>query len=154
MEDNFTFQLNQIRSMDKSDPHEFLKLVCDYPKEKNEKYNWVGIYILEENELRLETFVGRPTEHIQIPIGEGLCGQAIVKGSVINESDVKSNTEYLACSIETNSELVVPISFENKLTGEIDIDSDFKSAFSEDDENFLLYVAQIVSESTKKCAKE
>jgi len=123
-----------------------LQDVCTYLKLQNPRYNWVGIYIIDGSNLRLETFVGKPTEHILIPIGNGLCGKAISKKEVINEPDVGANSEYLACSLETKSELVVPIWYNEEPVGEIDIDSDMSAAFNRDDELFIEHICHLISE--------
>ncbi len=145
MEISFGKQIEEISAMASKDGDGLLHEICSYLKSKNSKYNWVGIYIIDGTNLRLETFVGRPTEHTLIPIGEGLCGQAIAKKEIVNEPDVSANTEYLSCSIETKSELVVPIWHKDQLVGEVDIDSDMPRAFTEEDESFLKSVGHIIS---------
>lgn len=145
MEMPFSKQIEEISAITSRGDGTSLHEVCSYLKSTNPRYNWVGIYIIDGQNLRLETFVGRPTEHTLIPIGEGLCGMAIEKKEIINESDVSANTEYLSCSIETKSELVVPIWHKDQLVGEIDIDSDTPGAFTGEDESFLTGVANLVS---------
>jgi GAF domain-containing protein len=122
----------------------YLEQISEHLKNSNKKFNWVGFYVLENNKLKLEAFKGLPTIHTEISLGDGLCSQAIVKDSIINEPDVQSNSTYLACSIDTKSELVVPIRFQGKPIGEIDIDSDTKNAFDKEDEELLNQIAEEV----------
>jgi len=104
-------------------------------------YTWVGIYLLEGDTLTLHTFVGRPTPHARIPVGEGICGAAITADATIVVDDVHSDPRYLACSIETASEIVVPIRSAGRPVGEIDIDSDRPRAFGAEDRRFLEEIA-------------
>lgn len=109
-------------------------------------YNWVGFYFLEDDILVLGPYVGRPTEHVRIKVGQGICGRAVAEKSPIIVDDVRKESNYLACSLETLSEIVVPIWVEGKIVGEIDIDSDDLSAFEESDREFLEEVAEIVGQ--------
>jgi GAF domain-containing protein len=100
-------------------------------------YHWVGIYLLEGEELVVHNYLGRPTPHERIPIGKGICGAAITEDNTIVVDDVHSDPRYLACSLETASEIVVPIHVGGKAAGEIDIDSDRPGAFTDEDRRFL-----------------
>ena len=104
-------------------------------------YNWVGIYLLDGNELVLGPFVGKPSPHTRIPLGRGICGAAATEQTTIIVDDVNSDPRYLACSIETRSEIVVPIMLGGEVLGEIDIDSDRLAAFTGDDQRLLEAVA-------------
>src|SRR5881628_1707933 len=92
-------------------------------------YSWVGIYLLEGDELVLGPYVGKPSPHTRIPLGRGICGAAAAERATIVVDDVNSDPRYLACSIETQSEIVVPIMRGRTVLGEIDIDSDARAAF-------------------------
>lgn len=110
-------------------------------------YNWTGFYMLDPddpNTLVLGPFQGAPTEHISIPVTEGICGAAVAQGETVIVDDVNADPRYLACSIETRSEIVVPIRANGKIIGEIDIDSHDLSAFREADRTFLERCAEIV----------
>ena len=72
-------------------------------------YTWTGIYLLDGNELCLGPFVGKPSPHTRIPLGRGICGAAATEKATIIVDDVNADPRYLACSIETRSEIVVPI---------------------------------------------
>src|SRR5215471_14570256 len=87
-------------------------------------YSWVGIYLLDGNELVLGPFVGKPSPHTRIPLDRGICGAAASEKATIVVDDVSSDSRYLACSVDTKSEIVVPIMQGNDVLGEIDVDSD------------------------------
>lgn len=107
-----------------------------------DRFNWVGIYLLEGDELLLHNYIGRPTEHTQIPVGVGVCGAAVAQNRDIRVDDVSAEDNYLACSIETKSELVVLIRSEDgRVHGQIDLDSDEIAAFTPADEAGLREVA-------------
>lgn len=107
------------------------------------RYDWVGIYLLEEDTLVLHSYVGRPTEHAEIPVAVGVCGAAIVEGRDMNVPDVRAIENYLACSLETRSELVILIQdrASERIFGQIDLDSDGADAFTTEDEQALRQVA-------------
>ena len=103
-------------------------------------YNWVGFYMLDpedESVLVLGPFHGAPTEHVRIPVSEGICGAAVSQGETVIVADVSADPRYLACSIETKSEIVAPIRANGKIVGEIDIDSHNLNAFGQDDRRFV-----------------
>jgi putative methionine-R-sulfoxide reductase with GAF domain len=109
-------------------------------------YNWAGIYRLEGENLVLGPFQGKPTEHTSIPVGRGICGAAAVSKKTEVVPDVAADARYLVCSLETRSEIVVPVIKGGAFWGEIDIDSDRPNAFSLDDVEFLEAVARLLSE--------
>ncbi len=105
------------------------------------KYNWVGIYLVEGNDLVVHNYIGAPTPHTRIPIGQGICGAAVAEAETIVVPDVNADSRYLACSIETKSEIVVPIQG-RRMYGEIDIDSHTANAFHEYDQKILEAMAK------------
>ena len=110
-------------------------------------YNWTGFYMLDPDDsetLVLGPFVGAPTEHVRIPVSQGICGAAVASGETVIVDDVNADPRYLSCSIETKSEIVVPIYVHGKVIGEIDIDSHDPAAFTEDDRLFLEEATRIV----------
>ena len=112
----------------------------------NEHYSWVGIYVVEGDDLVLGPWRGpEATEHVRIPVGQGICGAAAATGAAEVVDDVNADARYLACFPSTRSEIVVPISLEGRVVGEIDIDSERPAAFTEDDRVFLEHVAQLVA---------
>lgn len=106
---------------------------------------WVGIYLLENHELVLGPFLGKPSPHTRIPLGRGICGAAATGKATIVVDDVNTDPRYLACSIETKSEIVVPIMSGDRVLGEIDIDSDRRAAFGPDDRRLLESVASLLA---------
>ncbi|MDE1853066.1 MAG: GAF domain-containing protein [Thaumarchaeota archaeon] len=106
-------------------------------------YTWVGIYAVEGADLVLDAWSGpAATEHTRIPIGKGVCGFAAKAGRTEIVSDVSKDPRYLQCFLSTKSEIVVPISAQGKVVGEIDIDSDQLDGFSSVDREFLEAVAR------------
>jgi L-methionine (R)-S-oxide reductase len=104
-------------------------------------FNWAGVYVLEDGLLQLGPYFGDPSPHVSIPIGEGICGAAVREGKTIVVPDVNADNRYLACSISTKSEIVVPICKDGNIVGEIDIDSDNPDAFTDHDRFILEEVA-------------
>src|SRR5271155_3263223 len=114
------------------------------------KYNWVGFYMLEKENnqdiLVLGPFRGTMTPHTRIPLHQGICGAAASSGKTVVVDDVSSDPRYLACSLETKSEIVVPIHVDGKVAGELDIDSHFPAAFGTEDRELVEYCAHLVGE--------
>ena len=109
-------------------------------------YDWVGIYSLESaDELVLGPFLGKPSPHTRIKTDSGICGAAVREEQTIIIDDVNADPRYLACSLETKSEIVVPIFKGEKVVGEIDIDSHKYAAFTEADRKLLEEIAAILS---------
>jgi L-methionine (R)-S-oxide reductase len=128
------------------DADEVLRQVVSVLYERFDHYAWVGIYLVEGDELVLGPWEGREaTEHVRIPIGQGICGAAAVSGQTEIVDDVNADPRYLACFPSTRSEIVVPIAYQGKVVGEIDIDSDRAAAFGPEDGTFLERVALLIS---------
>ena len=109
-------------------------------------YTWVGIYVVDGDELVLGPFIGKPSPHTRIPLGQGICGAAVTGKATIVVDDVNADPRYLACSLETKSEIVVPIMRGSQALGEIDIDSDLPAAFGDRDRALLEPVAAMLAE--------
>ena len=124
------------------DPTRAMAGVVQALKSAHPDYTWVGIYLLYSNELVLGPYVGKPSPHTHIPLGRGICGAAAAEKATIIVDDVNADPRYLACSIETKSEIVVPIMQNGDVLGELDIDSDRHAAFNEDDKVLLERVAE------------
>jgi len=121
---------------------DWLKEVCALLQRERRHYNWVGIYFLDGKELVLGPYVGAPSPHLRIPVDKGICGAAVREGRTVNVPDVNADPRYLACSLETKSEIVVPLQADGRILGEIDIDSHSPSAFTADDHALLEAVAR------------
>jgi GAF domain-containing protein len=123
-----------------------LQRVVDVLHDEIEHYSWVGVYLVEGDDLVLGPWRGpQATEHARIPVGQGVCGAAAASGETEIVDDVNADPRYLACFPSTRSEIVVPISHEGRVVGEIDIDSDRPAAFGEDDRVLLERVALVVA---------
>lgn len=112
------------------------------------KYNWVGFYMLEPGTeprvLVLAVFEGAMTPHTRIPLNQGICGAAASSGQTVVVDDVSKDTRYLACSLETKSEIVVPIFVHGEVAGELDIDSHFPAAFTGEHQALVQHCAELV----------
>ena len=115
-------------------------------KSEMPSYTWVGIYLLEGNELVLGPFLGKPSPHTRIPLARGICGAAATEKQTIVVDDVNTDPRYLACSIDTKSEIVVPIMRGERVFCEIDIDSDRSAAFTGRDRELLEAIAGALAE--------
>jgi L-methionine (R)-S-oxide reductase len=128
------------------DADEVLRRVVETLHDRCDHYSWVGIYLVEGSDLMLGPWKGpQATEHVRIPIGQGICGVAAASGQTEVVDDVNADPRYLACFPSTRSEIVVPIAYEGRVVGEIDIDSDEPAAFTVHDRKFLERVATLIS---------
>ena len=127
-----------------------MELMDRVTKKLNErmlKYNWVGFYMIaldDPNTLVLGPFVGAMTPHTRIPLNQGICGAAASSGQTVVVDDVNKDPRYLACSLETKSEIVVPVFANGKVVGELDIDSHFPAAFTSEHRDFVQHCAMLV----------
>ncbi len=131
-----------------SDPREALGPICKILAREVPYYNWVGFYLVDSQnpqELILGPFVGEPTEHVRIPFGAGICGQAAERKKIFIVQDVSSETNYLSCSPNVRSEIVLPILKDGILVGELDIDSHFPAPFTREDEDFLQRICDLTA---------
>lgn len=125
---------------------EKLQSICDLLRSKVTHYDWVGFYFHKEDEkvLELAQYSGTPTDHTIIPFGKGICGQVAVSNQNFVVPDVKSQDNYIACSLTVKSEIVIPVFVNGKNIGQIDIDSETLNPFTEEDERFLEWVCSEV----------
>lgn len=135
-----------VRAVTDGKADEILHLAVELIHEQGEKYDWVGIYLLNGNHLVLHNYIGKPTDHIRIPVGQGVCGTAVAEDRDINIPDVTEIENYLACSVETRAEIVVLIKDGERTLGQIDIDSDVVGAFDDSDMKELRRVADALGE--------
>ena len=119
-------------------------------KSEMPEYTWVGIYLLDGDELVLGPFIGKPSPHTRIPLARGICGAAATEKQTIIVDDVNADPRYLACSFETRSEIVVPIMNGGRVLGEIDIDSDRPAAFNHEDKRLLEAVASLLATTLER----
>ncbi|MFO8064805.1 MAG: GAF domain-containing protein [Spirochaetia bacterium] len=121
-----------------------LQRLCDLMTARVDHYNWFGFYLTVpgRRELALGPFSGEPTEHTRIPFGHGICGQAAEREETFVVGDVDAVENYLSCSVEVKSEIVVPVFHADNVVGEIDIDSHVKNPFTQADSRFLESLAR------------
>ena len=126
-----------------------LRRVCAILHDSVSHYDWVGFYRVDppgSRELALGPFVGAPTEHARIPFGKGVCGRAAEERATIVVQDVTREANYLSCSVNVKSEIVLPLMKGTLLLGELDIDSHTAAAFTDADREFLIAVCECVSD--------
>lgn len=121
--------------------------ICELLKISIIYYDWVGFYFAdqEEKSLHLKAYSGERTDHTIIAFGKGICGQVAISNKNFVANDVKSQSNYLACSIKVKAEIVIPLFKNGKNIGQIDIDSHTLNPFSQDDEDFLVWLNDKVS---------
>ena len=121
--------------------------ICELLKETVSYYDWVGFYFRDGNTetLKLGPYAGAPTNHTTIPFGKGICGQVAVSNQNFVVPDVNAQDNYISCSINVKSEIVIPLFVDGENIGQIDIDSNTTDPFSEADERFLEFVCQSIA---------
>lgn len=123
---------------------ELIRLAVREIEAADERYDWVGVYLLEDEELVLHSYVGAPTEHERIRVGVGVCGTAVAEERDLLVEDVREIDNYLSCSPDTRSEAVVLIREPGSgaIVGQLDLDSDRVGGFDEEDRRELRVVAE------------
>ena len=147
MAESYDIVLDTVRAAidEARDPHAAMEAAVDTLKRRLPDYTWVGIYLLDGNELVLGPYRGKPSPHTRIPLGRGICGAAAAEKATIIVDDVNTDSRYLACSVDTKSEIVVPIMTGADVLGEIDVDSDRAAAFGPRDRALLERVAELLA---------
>jgi L-methionine (R)-S-oxide reductase len=141
---------NQLTELAQTVPssQELMPAMVKVLHERMLKYNWVGFYLLEPGAqppmLVLGAFEGAMTPHTRIPLNQGICGAAASSGLTVVVDDVNQDPRYLACSLETKSEIVVPVFVRGKVVGELDIDSHFAAAFTSEHQDLVQHCARLV----------
>ena len=131
------------------EPRPRLQRLCELMRAQVPGYDWFGFYVARRGErlLDLGPFAGESTEHVLIPFGRGICGQAAERRETFVVDDVSAQANYLACSVKVKSEIVVPVIDPTlgDIAGEIDIDSHRAAAFGPEDRAFLERLAELVA---------
>jgi L-methionine (R)-S-oxide reductase len=122
-----------------------LKMAAEKIQAAGPPYTSVYMYMLQGEELVLEAFAGRETEHTRIPVGMGVCGTAVASGEDQNVPDVSAIQNYIACNAWTRSELVVLIRRGSLILGQIDVDSDVPAPFTPAEEAEVRRVADALA---------
>jgi len=141
---------NELSALAQSVPtaQELMQAMVRLLHERMLKYNWVGFYLLEPGAqppmLVLGAFEGAMTPHTRIPLNQGICGAAASSGQTVVVDDVTKDPRYLACSLETKSEIVVPVFAHGKVVGELDIDSHFAAAFTPEHQELVQHCAMLI----------
>ena len=140
-------KLTAILNQKERDIYQRLTMVCELLQHHIETYDWVGFYFKngDKQELVLKAFAGEPTDHTIIPFGKGICGQVAESNQNYVVDDVAAQDNYIACSINVKSEVVIPLFKDGENIGQIDIDSHTPKAFSREDEDFLMWINNEVS---------
>jgi L-methionine (R)-S-oxide reductase len=129
---------------------DLMSMIVGRLQERLGHYDWVGFYMIEKGGigedpmLVLGPYVGAVTDHKRIPLNQGICGAAASSGHTLVIDDVSKDPRYLACSIETKSEIVAPVRVKGEVVGELDIDSHTPSAFTADDRQLVEHCARLV----------
>jgi L-methionine (R)-S-oxide reductase len=140
-----------------SSAQELMQKLAKLLHERMLKYNWVGFYMLEPGAqppmLVLGAFEGAMTPHTRIPLNQGICGAAASSGQTVIVDDVSKDPRYLACSLETKSEIVVPIFAHGTVVGELDIDSHFPAAFTCEHRDLVQHCAMLVGKKLENAGR-
>ena len=145
---DITGTLDLVRKeIDAEAPGPSLHRVCRALRSAIPHYDWVGYYLAVPRErlLVLGPFDGAPTEHVRIEYGTGICGQAAVRGETFVVQDVNAESNYLACSIETKAEIVLPMTSNGEFVGELDIDSHTAHPFTDADDALLNEIVRLTA---------
>lgn len=119
-----------------------VQLIHDF----SDGYSWTGIYMMRGDYLEVGPYVGAPTPHTRIGLNQGICGAAASLKQTVIVDDVTADPRFLACSLTTRSEIVVPLMHNGRCLGEIDIDSDRPAFFTADDKDMLEVVVAVIVE--------
>ena len=150
---------NEVTELAQAAPtaHDLMRQMVKVLHDRMLKYNWVGFYMLEPGAtppaLVLGAYEGAMTPHTRIPLNQGICGAAASSGQTVVVDDVSKDARYLACSLETKSEIVVPVFVHGDVVGELDIDSHFPAAFTPEHQELVQYCARLVGKKLETSGK-
>ena len=132
------------------DVENLMSVIVGRLEERLQHFDWVGFYMIEKGRLGedpilvLGPYAGAETPHKRIPLNQGICGAAVSSGQTVVVDDVNVDPRYLACSIETRSEIVAPVFMRGNVVGELDIDSHTPAAFTGEDRKLVEHCAALV----------
>ena len=138
------------------DVEDLMSVMVGRLQERLRHFDWVGFYMIEKGRLGEEPmlvlgpYVGAETPHKRIPLHQGICGAAVSSGQTVVVDDVNADPRYLACSIETRSEIVAPVFVKGSVVGELDIDSHTPAAFTAEDRELVEHCATLVGRYLEK----
>lgn len=113
-------------------------------------FNWTGVYMMQGDHLEVGPYIGPETEHVRIELNRGICGAAASQKATVTVDDVQSDPRFIACSLSTRSEIVVPLMDGDTVLGEIDIDSNQPAFFTDQDKLMLEEIAALVVERLRQ----
>lgn len=128
------------------DSQDTLSAMCNITALLNQEIdmlNWVGYYLYKNGKLTLGPFQGK-VACSEIEVGKGVCGVAYQKRMLLNINDVHKFEGHIACDPDSNSELVVPIMYENNIFGVIDLDSPQFRRFGTIEEETISEIANLI----------
>lgn len=140
----------RIAVLDKTDEHEILAESVKLIDAFSDGFDWTGFYLLKDGILEVGPYVGPETPHKKIELEKGICGAAITQKQSIVVDDVNSDSRFLACSINTKSEIVIPLMDGENVLGEIDIDSNQTAFFTNEDKEMFEEIAEIIVNRLKE----
>jgi L-methionine (R)-S-oxide reductase len=140
----------RIAIAEKNTEDEVLKAAVELIDGFSEGYNWTGFYMKRGDALEVGPYVGPQTPHTTIELNRGICGAAATHKTTIVVDDVGSDPRFLACSLSTRSEIVVPLLDDDQCLGEIDIDSNQRAFFTEQDRQMLEEIAGVIVNKLKR----
>jgi L-methionine (R)-S-oxide reductase len=108
--------------------------------------NWVGFYLMKNNELILGPFQGK-VACVHIALGKGVCGTAVLENKTQLVEDVHQFPGHIACDSASNSEIVIPLRSNGKVVGVLDIDSPVKGRFDSEDAAELEKLAAVIEKA-------
>ncbi|GAB5410627.1 MAG: GAF domain-containing protein [Balneolaceae bacterium] len=129
--------------------NEKLFAICELLEDEVSTFNWVGFYMADpdgKDELVLGPFVGASTDHTRIPFGKGICGQVALSHETFVAQDVHAQDNYLSCSIDVQSEIVVPIMVGDEFVAQLDIDSNTKNSITDEQKALLEEICDLIAE--------
>ena len=144
-ETNYDLLQKQVASLieDESNLIAILSNVSALLNDSLDQVNWVGFYLIENNELILGPFQGHPA-CVHITIGSGVCGTAVAQDETQLVADVHAFPGHIACDANSKSEIVVPIHQNEQIIGVLDIDAPITNRFSETDKIALENIVKII----------
>lgn len=141
-------QISELVADKNRSKNEKLQGICDILALAIPRFDWVGFYIPDpeaDRELVLGPFNGEPTEHTRIPFGKGICGQSADTEDTFVVQDVNEADNYISCSADVQSEIVVPVMKNNTFVAELDIDSHAKNSITEEHRELLEKICDIAA---------
>ena len=114
-----------------------------------DQINWVGFYLIENEELILGPFQGHPA-CVHIAIGKGVCGTAVAEDKTQLVKDVHAFPGHIACDANSKSEIVIPIHVNDEIIGVLDIDAPITDRFTNEDKEGLEVIVKVIEKQLTK----